>query len=213
MRVAISVEGQTEEEFVRKVLAVHLRESGVEPTPVLLGVGRRSSRGGNVSTQRLAEDMFRLFHDFDAVSSLVDFYGYRGKGEKTIDELEGQLAGEVRRKLGAQWRSDRVFAYVQRHEFEGLLFSNVEAFADAINASEQTVTALRSIRASFATPEEINDDRQTAPSNRIKSVLRSYHKVRHGLLVAQTIGIDVMLAECPRFSDWVKGLESLGKQS
>lgn len=145
-----------------------------------------------------------MFHNFDAVSSLVDFYGYRGKGESSIDELEGQLADEIRRKLGAHWRSDRVLAYVQRHEFEGLLFSNVETFADAINAPEQTVAAPRRIRTGFATPEEINDDRETAPSKRIKSVLSSYHKVRHGLLIAQATGIDVMPAECPRFSGWVK---------
>ena len=213
MRVAISVEGQTEEEFVKQVLAPHLRDSGVETFPVVIGAGRRGSRGGNVSMPRLAGDMARLFRNFDAVSSLVDFYGFRGKGEMSIDELEQQLADEIKDKLGGLWRSDRVLAYAQRHEFEGLLFSNVDAFANSINATEQAVMGLRSIRAGFATPEDINDDQETAPSKRIGAVLRRYHKVRDGLLVAQTMGMDVMLAECPRFSGWVQKLESLGKQS
>ena len=53
IRLAISVEGQTEEEFVKDFLADHLRESGVEPTPILLGRARGRSGGGNVSAERL----------------------------------------------------------------------------------------------------------------------------------------------------------------
>ena len=49
IRLAISVEGQTEEEFIKRVLAPHLRESGVEPTPILLGRARGRSVGGGTS--------------------------------------------------------------------------------------------------------------------------------------------------------------------
>jgi hypothetical protein len=35
--LAIVVEGPTEEEFVKRVLAPHLRTHEVEPTPVLIG--------------------------------------------------------------------------------------------------------------------------------------------------------------------------------
>lgn len=38
-RVAISVEGQTEEEFVKNVLAPGLEPAGVYPQPILLGSG------------------------------------------------------------------------------------------------------------------------------------------------------------------------------
>ena len=37
IRLAVSVEGQTEMEFVKNVLAEHLRTNGVEATPILLG--------------------------------------------------------------------------------------------------------------------------------------------------------------------------------
>ncbi len=40
-RVAISVEGRTEEEFVKKILADHLQKNGVEMTPILLGYDSR----------------------------------------------------------------------------------------------------------------------------------------------------------------------------
>ena len=47
IRLAISVEGRAEEEFVKQFLADHLRERGVEPTPILLGSARGRSAGGN----------------------------------------------------------------------------------------------------------------------------------------------------------------------
>lgn len=53
IRLAISVEGRTEEEFVKNVLADHLRESEVVSTPILLGRARGRADGGNVSVDRL----------------------------------------------------------------------------------------------------------------------------------------------------------------
>ncbi len=37
IRLGISVEGQTEEEFVKKMLVCPLREKKVEATPILIG--------------------------------------------------------------------------------------------------------------------------------------------------------------------------------
>ena len=78
IRLAVSVEGQTEEEFVRTVLAPHLRLGGIGPEPILLGTGR-GGRGGNVTVEGLSADMAKLYHAFDAVTSLVDLYGFRGR--------------------------------------------------------------------------------------------------------------------------------------
>ncbi len=211
IRLAIVVEGRTEEEFVKKVLVDYLRDRGVEPTPILVGVGRSGPRGGNVSTQQLVLDMVKLFDSFSAVSSLVDFYGFHSKKSMSIDELEQKLGDRLKSQLATRWREDKVLPYVQQHEFEGLLFSNVDAFSDSINASPNAVDRLRQIRSRFPTPEDINDGANTAPSKRIKQEIPRYQKVQHGPLVAQTTGIDRMLAECPRFADWVGKLESLAK--
>ena len=48
IRLAISVEGRTEEEFVNNVLADHLRDRDVEPAPIPLG--------GDVTVERLASE-------------------------------------------------------------------------------------------------------------------------------------------------------------
>ena len=216
IRLAISVEGPTEEEFDKTVLAEHLREAGVEPTPFLIGKARGSDRpgGGNVSVERLASELAFLYGSFDAVTSLVDFYGFRErKGEETIDGLENRLCGRIRDKIAGDSDPRRIIPYVQRFEFEGLLFSNVDAFG-VIGASAESLQALRSIRAQFPTPEDINDHLETAPSKRIAEVMlkygtRGYSKVAHGPLIAEETGVDVILRECPRFYDWVRRLEAL----
>lgn len=130
IRLAISVEGQTEEEFVKHVLGEHLKPFGVDVTPIQVGSARNRWKGGNVSESALIAEMRLLSHNFDAVTSLVDFYGFRGKGNRTADELVADLGEELRGKLGPRVRFDRVIPYVQLHEFEGLLGRSVRCRAD-----------------------------------------------------------------------------------
>ena len=204
IRLAISVEGQTEEEFVNRVLADHLRPNGVEPQPVLLG-----GRGGDVTVERLARDMAKLLPSFNYVTSLVDFYGFRGKGSATVDQLEKIIDESVIDNIQSSWDHSRVFSYVQQHEFEGLLFSDVHAFASLINVPDGAVATMQAIRSQFSTPEDINDSSDTAPSKRIAELIPRYQKVVHGSVLAAEIGLEAIRAACPRFNAWLTRLESL----
>ena len=213
IRVAISVEGQTEEEFVNQVLARHLWTRRVVPTPILLGRGRGSFGGGNVSVDRLVPEIAHLIHNFDAVTSLVDFYGFRDKGSMNREELELHILQEVDRRIDSSLAQARVFPYVQQYEFEGLLFSDLNAFERAIqvlDVTPATIGRLRSIREQFQTPEDINDDRETAPSKRIQNLIPRYNKKDHGPLIAAETGLDIIRSECSLFDGWVARLESLG---
>ena len=74
IRLAITVEGRTEEEFVKTVLLGHLRPMAVEIQPILIGRARNTDQGGgNVTIDLLASEMTSLYGSFDAVTSLVDF--------------------------------------------------------------------------------------------------------------------------------------------
>ena len=203
IRLAISVEGRTEEEFVKNLLAEHLRARGVESYPILLN--------GNVTVERVASEMAKLIWNFDRVTSLVDFYGFRDKGIATLDELKQCIAQRIdENMMGHSWDQSRAFPYIQQNEFEGLLFSKVNAFEDAINAPKECVAVLQGIRLQFPTPEDINDNSETAPSKRIKNAFPRYHKAVAGPLIAKATGLDVIRAECPRFNKWVTRMESLG---
>ncbi len=207
-RIAIVVEGQTEREFVSKVLAPSLWERQVYLYPSLLGPS-----GGDVSVDRLAADMVSVLTSYDYVTSLVDFYGFRGKGSLTIDALEERINEEVNRRIRRPEVQRRVFAYVQSHEFEGLLFSDVSAFVRALIVPNEIIAELETVRSQFPTPEDINDSCITAPSKRIENLIPRYDKQANGFLIAQEIGLSVIRRECPRFNAWVTRLESLGVDS
>lgn len=211
IRLAISVEGPTEEEFVKRVLAEHLRAKGVEPQPVLIGEHGKGNKGGNVTVKRLTSDMAKLYWSFDAVTSLVDFYGFRGKTDRSVERLERHLLEKIRDRIHRhrEWDESKVFPYVQRHEFEGLLFSDVNAFPSVMDVPDESVLRLRRIRSQFSTPEDINDEPETAPSKCIARTIAMYRKALHGPLIAETIGLDAIREQCPRFNQWVERLESL----
>jgi len=90
-----------------------------------------------------------------------------------------------------------------------LLFSAPHAFGGWFDKAG-VVAALTSVRAQFASPEHINDGRDTAPSKRILELCDDYDKVMHGSLIALDIGLDAIRKECPRFDAWVQRLEALG---
>lgn len=202
IRLAISVEGRTEEEFVNTVLADHLKDRDVEPIPISLG--------GNVTVERLASDMAKLLWNFDRVTSLVDFYGFHNKGRATREELERRIRRAVEEKVNRSWDQSHLIPYVQQHEFESLLFSDVDAFAKIRDAPEDCVEELRRIRLLFPTPEDINDSSETAPSKRIKRLIPRYDKVVHGSMIARETGLQNIRTECSRFDAWMTCMESLG---
>ena len=201
IRLAISVEGPTELEFVKNVLAIHLRRRGVCAQPF--------SINGNVTVGRLARDMANHFWTFDRVTSLVDFYGFRDKNTASPDELQDLIHRAINKRIRRSWDESTVFPYVQRHEFEGLLFSEVSAFGEVMLLQDGSIEELGEIRAGFSTPEDINDSKEGAPSKRILKVIPRYNKHVNGYMIAEAAGLDRIRDECPRFNSWLSGLESL----
>ena len=204
-RVAIVVEGETEEEFIKTVLAPHLRTREVESTPHLVG--------GNITVQRLASEMANLFWSYDRVTSLVDFYGFQVEDQVSREELETLIHDQVNHRIKRSWDQSRVFPYVQQYEFEGLLFSDVTTFGKLLDAPADLVEKLSAVRSGYATPEEINDGKETHPSKRIQDLMPSYQKRVHGPFIAGSMGLSMIRAECPRFGRWIARLERLENQT
>ena len=198
------VEGPTEVEFVKRVLAPALGAHRVAATPV--------SMGGNVTRDRMAREVANLFRSFDCVTSFVDFYGFRDKADLTVEQLERAVEQTVQTRIGKRYDALKVVVYVQRHEFEGLLFADVDGFRDAgLAIDEAGLARLRGVRQRFPTPEDINDDSTTAPSKRILALIPDYRKRLHGPLVAENVGLAAMRTECRRFGRWMDRLEGLGR--
>lgn len=217
-RIKIIVEGQTEESFVEKVLAPALWGRGIYVIPIILGVP--GHKGGKVNYARVKKDvLLHLRQDPTAYcTTMFDLYGL-GDGfpgvppppnqnglQKALVQEEAMYRDIV--ESSPDTRADlRFYPYLQVHEYEGLLFSDPDAFASGLGQTH-LAGQLHAVRNSFVTPEDINDDPQTAPSKRIISIYRSYRKVIEGTISAQRVGLDRMRQQCPHFDQWVSRLES-----
>lgn len=218
-RVYVVVEGSTEESFINDVLKPVLWPREIFLYPIL--VGSPGHRGGNTSYARVKKDVVVLLKQDPTAycSMMVDFYGL-GCGfpgtplppnltnlEK-VTHIEKAVMEDFVTTIPELRANVRFVPYLQLHEYEGLLFSNPAAFARGINMPTLAQQFER-VRREFQTPEDINDDVNTAPSKRVVQLYPSYRKPLDGTRAAKAVGIDAMRRECPHFRDWVERLEAL----
>jgi Domain of unknown function (DUF4276) len=196
IRLAVSVEGATERTFVNTLLRQHLSSFGIAATAIELG--------GNVSLDRIRNHLKPLIHNFEFVSTCYDFYGFKKRGDRTIGELESEIAGLVDEE-----NRHRLIPYVQQFEFEALMFSSVDAFREWMEASETQCRELQQILTDCGSPEQIDDGPQTSPSHRLRALFPKYDKTLHGPEILEWTGLKVVRSFCPRFNDWITRIESL----
>lgn len=216
-RALVICEGQTEQTFVHRVLKPALWESSALDLGARL-VGEPGRKGGNSwsKIQRDVErslkgdprlivttcfDLFRLPPDFPGVSD-----GTPSDPYNRVEQIERAFAAHVQSTMSNSWDTRWFVPYVQLHEFEALLFSDVPAFARALGRLDRE-NRLAAIRAEFRTPELINDGPSTSPSKRLLSLVPSYRKVADGVLAAEAIGLAKLRHECQHFDRWLIRLE------
>ena len=218
-RVYIVVEGATEESFVSRVLAPVLWPSNVFLSPITLG--DPGHKGGNTNYARVKKDVVKLLkQDHSAYcSTMLDFYGIGGGFPGTpqppnlpnldkVVRIENAVKADIVAQVADARPDIRFLPYLQLHEYEALLFSDPAAFASAIGQPHLS-QQFEMIRRSFPTPEDINDDPNTAPSKRVLNAYPSYAKVVDGTVAARAVGVDRMRRECHHFDEWVAWLEAL----
>ncbi len=176
-RVYVIVEGPTEESFVKGPLAEFLWLRQVLVTPIILGVP--GQKGGRTKYVRLAKDISKqLKQDKESYcSSMIDYYGLGSgfPGTPVPDHLENvqkveHIEHAIKKDICSQMsglRADLGFIqYLSLHEYEGLLFSDPDAFARSIG-QPRLARRFHEVRDEFPTPEDINNAPETAPSKRI----------------------------------------------
>lgn len=200
VRVGISVEGTTEERFVRMVLAPYLEQKQIYITPI--------SMGGDVKLGRVKSELKKIANSFDYVTTFYDFYGFKGKLDSdTKASLEQKMHSHAHASIQA-----KLIPYVQMYEFEGLLFSCPTAMGSVLTHLDFQATVevwAQGILAQFeSNPEKINDSPQTAPSKRLEGNT-NYRKTTHGPNIAKQIGIKKLRDTCTGFNQWLTQLEQL----
>ncbi|MET3106212.1 hypothetical protein AAKU67_000694 [Oxalobacteraceae bacterium GrIS 2.11] len=223
VEVIVFAEGQSDEQFIKRVVAPALRQLNLFLKPEILKTSQQS-RGGAITFDRLK------FHARNALrqrpnailTTFLDLYGldtdFPGFGSaQTFTDvyrrakcIELAMHAAIVNYVGCQ--PNRFIPHVQPYEFEGLLFSNPAALVNVEPSWEQCLGQLEKVRSAFPTPEHINDSYETKPSNRLERILTpKYKKTRHGPLIAHAIGIRNIEAECMHFKAWVDRLRGLSR--
>jgi hypothetical protein len=222
-KVVAIVEGQTEQTFVREYLAAHFLAHGVLIWPVLSGKSRHD--GGVKKWESARWDILKSLREGRYVTTMFDFYGrppdWPGRAEagrlpwdQRGDHVEQCILKAIAESVGGSFDRRQLIPYVQVHEFEALLFTDVNKLAEELapvsyRREDQLGSEFRQILDTAGQAEAINDNYETCPSRRITNIVPEYRKTWHGPIVAGRIGLDVLRAACPHFGQWLGRLESI----
>jgi len=225
IRLFFYVEGQTEQEYVNRVLKGHLARFGVMVEGAIrVSTGRRHGvvyRGGGRHYAPMKKDLHNLLRQHKGgdvrFTTMLDLYklcrDFPGTEEadklrhvphERVKRLEGALLADV----GAR----RLIPHVQLFEFETILFCDPDAFAFYYENRAKDIAELKRIAESVGTPELINDGEDSAPSKRIAKLFSDYSDAKPDApaVISEAIALDAVRKKCPHFSQWLDILEALG---
>lgn len=211
--IYIIVEGRTETDFVKEVLAPYLQNQGIyQVTPIGIETSP-GHKGGDVRYNgRYKKHVKRVLRGSQdlVVSSLIDFYGLRsdfpGYQEAIALTDVVEKVRLIERSCAEDINDNRFIPYIQLHEIEGLFFTSMDGFESIDDIPAANLTLLNNIVNQYPNPELINDGPTTAPSKRLIQLIPGYQKPLYGNYIAHINGIDTILEKCPRFSAWVMQL-------
>lgn len=206
-RVIIYCEGPSEETFINHILGPKFIEDDVYITA--------TSFGGVSKYSIIRKKLLNLCRsDSSAViTTMLDYYGlpqdtpgYRESQTSNADIYK--RVEYVETKMKEDICESNFLPNLMMHEYEALLFSDVQAFSFC-GLSEKQLAELKAIQQSYSTPEHINNSPNTAPSKRILRVYTDYDKVLDGYNIAKLIGLEKIRKQCRHFDRWVHQMESL----
>ena len=213
-RIIIICEGPTEKEFCEKLLAPYLWQQEVDIQAPLIKI----SGGGIVKWDYLRRQVENHLKESSSVfvSTLIDYYGlYQkynfpkwGEGNKINDKNDRMLFLEkAMNKDISESLQYRFIPYLQLHEFEALLFIDLQTFYEQVPRSDLVgIDELEDTFAKYINPEMINNSKDTSPGHRLERIIKGYKKPLYGHYLAEAIGIERIRSKCPRFNNWVQTL-------
>ena len=216
-RVLILVEGQTEERFVKDVLGPALFHRELFFHATILVTKRVKDgpnfKGGVTNFAKFKNDTLRLLNGAGGalVTTMLDYYrlppDFPGMKSRPAHGTPRQRVTHVEDAIAKHFDSPPNFVpFLALHEFETWLFSSPTELPRVLTETRKQ-KEFEAIRASVATPEEINERPEFAPSKRIAGLFPAYKKTLHGPTAAARIGLEQIRRECPHFNDWMTRLE------
>lgn len=216
-KVLALVEGQTEEGFIKRVLGPYLNSKGISLIPIIIKTKRevRSAdhKGGVTSYKQVKRDLIPLLNDTsaDIVTTMIDYYalpsdfpGYDQRPNSTCYERVQFIEEQFRTDIN----NTKFLPYLQLHEFEALIFASEEKLPFAFINKNREIQQVAEVNSEFNSPEEINENPNSAPSKRLKNIFPEYQKIFHSQLILSKTNIEDLRAKCSHFNSWLTKLGS-----
>jgi hypothetical protein len=211
------VEGETELEFVNKLIIPYLYSKGlkcnIQGYPITMSGG---GHGVN-NIQHFINTITPVlnYKKEPVVTTLIDYF--RLNSEKKIPGydlcMKNILVDDKILCLENKYnevvqniKPYRFFLpYIQKHEIETLLFASPEE--GFCLESDKIKNAVIEITRKYPDIEDINGNEEGAPSSRLEKIFKmdnkKYDKIIDGIEIAELTGIDNILKKCGRFNNWL----------
>ncbi|MBX9891544.1 MAG: DUF4276 family protein [Chitinophagaceae bacterium] len=200
-------EGATEVQFIESSLRHYFISKGIYDI-------RAFDMGGSNSYSKYYRDVttFLKREEDIIVTSMIDFFrlptDFPGYNEaKKLKGAVNQITA-IEKEVSNQIKHKRFVPYIQLHEFEGLLFTDMRGFSQIPSCDAKALSELKEIVDTYQNPELINDGPETAPSKRLKKIIPGYDKPLYGSYIALENGLESIINKCPRFRNWLEILEA-----
>ncbi|WP_194948883.1 DUF4276 family protein [Actinomyces trachealis] len=210
-QVIVLVEGQTEEELVKNVLAPAAlsRDVHLVPSVVITSASSAATHRGGGSWKHYEKQLrnFLANRHLSKVGLLLDYYAYPkdapGQG------LSGGGPGRQRTLVAAlrsQLPDPRFRPLVVLHEIEALVLAAIDAGRGDDLFESLPLARLREQISQAGGPEQVDGGPLTAPSKRLETADPHYLKTVTGPLLVAEAGLQAVLARCPTFRTWWQDL-------
>jgi hypothetical protein len=215
----IIVEGETELEFVNRILFPYLRSKGINTHLQGLMITMKGGGHGFNNIEHFKKTIRPILNNDNhpIITTMIDHYGINSEKklpnflncikerdiEKRILCMEQSLVNAVLEiSQGYRWFIPNII----RHETETLLFADPE---NGFSLEEDSIkNAVIEITNQYSNIEDINSSPETAPSKRLIKVYeaqnKKYVKGADAINIVELTGIEKILEKCPRFRSWVE---------
>lgn len=213
----IVVEGQTEAEFVERLLIPHLSNQGLHTNIKPIKITMSGGGHGFNNIVHFGNTIRPLLHykDQPIITTMIDYAGINSE-QKMPNFLNCITKPDIEQRILCMEESLKSYVNaiktypdfipnILRHEFETLLFANPETGFDLEDA--QIKNEIVALKGQFENIEDINSTPEGFPSKRIEAIYKcykkNYNKITDGVDIAELTGIEKILEACPRFNAWI----------
>lgn len=221
--IFIIVEGQTEEQFFKRNLQqYYINQTGdyqhylqVVVMPSKKNTYARIHKGGSIHYNNCMANVKRFLQQTghcELVLLVFDYYGLHESFRDHLNASHSTLATKIvaiQERLEKAINNPRFKFRLQVHEFEALLFSDIQTIHQHFKA-DSMLKVLEKILSDFGgNPELINDHPSTAPSKRLIQLFPHFRKTADGLQIIDKIPVRVLRQQCQHFNKMLQLLDDL----